>query len=115
MNPPEIIAALKDLYIVSSAAAQRGGYGLEVRDAQWRALARGTEEANAVLHRWIATRETDAIAALRQLAKMCEDVVGLYAMCQKCPPAVWREVSRLGREAYECVNLTVTPRREADA
>ena len=101
---PQVIAALKDLYIVSSAAAQRGAYALEVRDAQWRALARGTREAKAVLDQQIVTSETHATTMLRHLAIMCESLLDHHAMCQKCPSAAWREVSRLGRDAYECFN-----------
>jgi hypothetical protein len=77
--PPAVIAALRDLYIVSSAAAQRGAYALEVRDAHWRALARGIQEAKAVLDPQIATRETHATALLRQLASMCEDLLDRHA------------------------------------
>ena len=109
MPQPEVITALKNLYIVSSAAAQRGAYALEVRDAQWRALAQGTEEARAVLDQQIATRDTHTIALLRQLARMCDDLLNRHAARQDCPSAVWREVGRLGRDAYECINLTVTP------
>jgi len=107
--PPEVITALKNLYIVSSAASQRGAYALEVRDAQWRALVRRTEEAKAVLGQQIATRDTHTIALLRQLAEMCGDLLSRHAARQDCPSAVWREVGRLGRDAYECINLTVTP------
>jgi hypothetical protein len=105
---PEVLTALKDLYIVSSAAAQRGAYALEVRDAQWRALARGTREAKAVLDQPLATRETQATTLLRQLARMCEDLLDGHAMHQECPSAAWRQVGRLGRDAFECVNLAVT-------
>lgn len=114
--PPAVIAALKDLYIVSSASAQRGAYALEVRDAHWRALARGIEEAKAVvLDPQIATRETHATALLRQLASMCEDLLDCHAMGQECPSAAWREIGRLGRDAYECFNLNVTGKTASDA
>jgi hypothetical protein len=101
---PEVIAALKDLYIISSAAAQLGGYGFEVSDTQKKALARKTLEAKGVLDRQKIARETAAAAALRQLVKMCEGIVDLYSTCQACPSAVWREVGRLGREAYEYID-----------
>jgi len=113
--PPAVIAALKDLYIVSSASAQRGAYALEVRDAHWRALARGIEEAKAVLDPQIATRETHATALLRQLARLCEDLLDRHAMGQKCPSTAWREIGRLGRDAYECFNLNVTGKTASDA
>jgi hypothetical protein len=105
---PEVITALKNLYLVSSAAAQRGAYALEVRDAQWRALALRIEEARGVLDQQIATRDTHTIALLRQLAGMCEDLLNRQAARQDCSSAVWREVGRLGRDAYEYINLTVT-------
>jgi hypothetical protein len=113
--PPAVIAALRDRYIVSSAAAQRGAYALEVRDAHWRALARGIQEAKAVLDPQIATRETHATALLRQLASMCEDLLDRHAMGQECPPAAWREIGRFGRDAYECFNLNVTGKTASDA
>jgi len=96
---PELITAIKNLYIVSSAAAQLGGHGLEVREAQWRALAQKTEMARVVLDQQATTRDTDGIAAFHCLAKMCEDVVVLYAMRRPFPTTLWREVGRLGREA----------------
>ncbi|MEX3985292.1 hypothetical protein AB4Y45_40795 [Paraburkholderia sp. EG287A] len=114
-TPSELITALRDLYIVSSAAAQLGGYGLEVHEAQWRALARGTRGAKAVLDQQTAARDTDAITAFRQLAKMCEDILELYARHQKFPSAVWREVGRLGREAYDCIDLCITRQRGGGA
>jgi hypothetical protein len=112
---PAVIAALKDLYIVSSASAQRGTYALEVRNAHWRALAGGIEEAKAVLDPQIATRETHATALLRQLARLCEDLLDRHAMGQECPSAAWREIGRLGRDAYECFNLNVTGKTASDA
>ncbi|SEI27275.1 hypothetical protein SAMN05192544_10854 [Paraburkholderia hospita] len=51
------------------------------------------------------TRDTDVIAAFPHLAKMCEDILQLYAMRQPCPAAIWREVGRPGSEAYECIDL----------
>jgi hypothetical protein len=101
---PEVITALNDLYIISSAGAQLGGYGLDVSDAQRRALARATSEAKTVLDCVKSACETDAVAALRRLVKMCEGIIDLYSTCQACPSAVWREVGRLGREAYEYID-----------
>jgi hypothetical protein len=51
------------------------------------------------------TRDTDVIAAFPHLAKMCEDILQLYAMRQPCPAAIWREVGKPGSEAYECIDL----------
>ena len=112
---PELITAIKNLYIVSSAAAQLGGHGLEVREAQWRALAQKTEMARVVLDQQATTHDTDGIAAFHCLAKMCEDVVVLYAMRRPFPATLWREVGRLGREAYECIDLFAPRQRAAGA
>ena len=103
-SPQEVIAALTDLYIISSAAAQLGGYGVEVSDLQRRALARETLQAKAVLDQLKMAYETEAVEALRRLVKMCEGIIDLYSSCQGCPSAIWREVGRLGREAYEYVD-----------
>lgn len=67
---PEIVVAFRNLYILSSAAAQLGGIGLEVSEIQWRALAGRTEEARTVLH-CEPVGDTDALAALRRLLVMC--------------------------------------------
>jgi hypothetical protein len=96
---PGIEGALRDLYIVSSAAAQLGGYGLEVSELQWRALAERTEMARTVLHRE-ANRDADAIEALRRLLVICEYIIELYIAGRECPSAVWREAGKLGHEAY---------------
>jgi len=107
VSPPEVVTALNALYILSSAAAQRGAYGLEVRDAQWRALSRGTQDAKAILDLHLAHCETYVIELLRQLTTMCEGILDRHATSQECPSAIWREVGRLGREAYECIDLVV--------
>jgi hypothetical protein len=113
--PPEVVTALSDLYILSNAAAQRGTFGLEVRDAQWRALARGTQHAKLVLDRQRIVCETHAIGLLRRLTSMCEGILDRHATSQECPSVIWREVGRLGRDAYECIDLIVGRQREADA
>ncbi|MBV8627521.1 MAG: hypothetical protein JO371_06570 [Paraburkholderia sp.] len=113
--PPEVVTALNDLYILSNAAAQRGTYGLEVRDAQWRALARGTQDARLVLDRQLPACETHAIGLLRRLASICDGILDRHATSQECPSAIWREVARLGRDAYECIDLIVHCERGSDA
>lgn len=57
----------------------------------------------------------DAIVLLRQMTKVCQGLVDRHAAHQEIPFAVWREVGRLGHDAYEWVNLTVPRRRGADA
>jgi hypothetical protein len=49
--PPEVIVALENLYIVSSALAQRGTYAQEIRDSQWLAMIQRALEANTALDR----------------------------------------------------------------
>jgi hypothetical protein len=90
---------LRDLYIVSSAAAQFGGFGLEVSELQWATLAERTEAARAVLDRE-SIRDADTAAALRRLLQSCEYIVGLHTAGRECPPAIWREAGRLGRDVY---------------
>lgn len=107
---PAVIAALNELYIVSSAAAQRGAYGLDVRDAQWKALCRATRQAKVVIGQLLSGSETRASVLLRELTETCEKLLDRHASNQGCPTAVWREVARLGREAYECLNLLPTQR-----
>ena len=102
----EVVMALKDLYIVSSAAAQRGAHALEVLDSQWRALARETREARAILDQQIASVDMSAVVLLQQLSGICEDLLDRRAMHHETPSAVWREVGRLGRDAYECLTST---------
>ncbi|WP_206997857.1 hypothetical protein [Trinickia mobilis] len=113
--PPEVVTALSDLYILSNAAAQRGAYGLEVRDTQWRALARGTQDAKRVLDRQLSACETQAIGLLRRLTSMCEGILECYTASRECPSAIWREVGRLGRDAYECIDLIARRQRGTDA
>jgi hypothetical protein len=112
---PEVITALKDLYIVSSALAQRGANALEIRDDQWRAMAQRAREAKMALDLHGDQIETHAVGLLRQMAKICESLVDRHAARQEIPYAVWREVGRLGRDAYECVNLSAPAQRGADA
>jgi hypothetical protein len=112
---PEVITALKDLYIVSSALAQRGANAREIRDDQWRAMAQRAREAKMALDLHGDQIETHAVGLLRQMAKICESLVDRHAARQEIPYAVWREVGRLGRDAYECVNLSAPAQRGADA
>lgn len=99
LTPSETVTMLRDLYIVSSAAAQFGGFGLEVSELQWATLAERTEAARAVLDRE-SIRDADTAAALRRLLQSCEYIVGLHTAGRECPPAIWREAGRLGRDVY---------------
>ena len=112
---PEVITALKDLYIVSSALAQRGANAQEIRDDQWRAMAQRAREAKTALDQHGDRIETHAIGLLRQMTQICQSLVDCHAARQEISFAVWREVGRLGRDAYECVNLSAPAQRGADA
>jgi len=100
----EIILALNALYIVSSALAQRGAYAQEIRDAQWRIMTQRVDEATWVLDQFKEMPETHALALLRRMAKICRDLLDRRAAHQDIPIAVWREVGRLGSDAYDCIN-----------
>jgi hypothetical protein len=113
--PSEVITALKNLYIVSSALAQRGTYAQEIRDSQWRTLAQRVAEAKTALDEHQQRPETHAVALLREMTRACEDLIELHATRQGTPFAVWREVGRLGHDAYESVNATAPHRRGSDA
>ncbi|MFL9964711.1 hypothetical protein PQR02_27335 [Paraburkholderia sediminicola] len=110
---PGIVGALRDLYIDSSAAAQLGGYGLEVSELQWRALAERTETARLVLHRE-PIGDADTEAALHRLLVICDYIIELYIAGRECPSAVWREAGKLGREAYGYIDRGVNPKRGSD-
>jgi hypothetical protein len=112
-SPPEVVTALGELYILSNAAAQRGTHGLEVRDSQWRALARGAQDARSALDRQLPACETHAVALLRRLLSTCENILDRHATSEGCPSAIWREVGRLGRDVYECIEL-IARRRGAN-
>jgi len=109
LPPPEVITALKDLYIISSALAQRGAYAQEILDAQWRTMAQRAQEAKTALDHYGEKPETHAVVLLRQMAKVCQGLVDRHAARQEIPFVVWREMGRLGRDAYECVNLDRPP------
>lgn len=113
--PPGVITALKNLYIVSSALAQRGTYAQEILDSQWRTMAQRAQEARTALDQHGERPETHAIVLLRQMTNVCQGLVDRHATRQQIPFAVWREVGRLGHDAYEWVNLTAPRRRIADA
>jgi len=102
----EIVLALNALYIVSSALAQRGAYAQEIRDSQWRIMAQRVHEAKWVLDQLGEKPETHAIALLNRMAKVCLDLVDRHAAQQDIPIAIWREVGRLGSDAYDCINAT---------
>ncbi len=96
-------AAFNELYLVSGAAAQLGAYGLQVQDVQWHALARASRHASTVL----AARtegESEAMAAFRRLALLCDELLDRRAMGHACPSAVWRDLARAGRDAYEQID-----------
>jgi hypothetical protein len=109
-HTPQVITALKELYIVSSAAAQRGTHALDVRDAQWRALDHETRRAQAVIDQLLPEYQTQAVTLLRDLAHKCSTLLDRRATFQESPAAMWRDVTRLGREAYEYLDL-LTPDR----
>lgn len=93
-------AAFKALYLVSGAAAQLGAYGLRIEDSQWHALAQAARDANNALlaHDHI---ESETIAAFRRLSALCEHLLEHRARGHACPSAVWRDLARAGRDAYE--------------
>lgn len=116
MVPPrQVITALENLYIVSSALAQRGTYAQEIRDSQWRTIVQRVQEAKTALDQHGHNPETHATVLLRQMTKVCEGLIDLNAVRREIPFGVWREVGRLGRDAYEWVNMTAPRRRDADA
>jgi hypothetical protein len=47
------------------------------------------------------------------MTRVCEDLIDMHAARREIPFAVWREVGRLGRDAYDWVTLT-SPRRRGD-
>jgi hypothetical protein len=96
----QALAALKALYLVSGAAAQLGAYGLRLDDTQWNALAQAARDANRALlvHDHIGR---DTVAAFRRLSALCEDLLERRAMGQASLSAVWHELARAGRDAYE--------------
>jgi hypothetical protein len=110
---PDIVGAFRDLYILSSAAAQLGGYRLEVSEQQWRALAERTEKARTVLHRE-PVGDTDAVAALGRLLDICEYLIKLHIAGRERPSAFWREAGKLGREAYGYIDPGVNGKRGPD-
>ncbi|MFM0150123.1 hypothetical protein [Paraburkholderia sp. RL18-085-BIA-A] len=112
--PPEVISALKNLYIVSSALAQRGTYAQEIRDSQWRTMVQRAQEAKTALDQHGEGPETHAIVLLRQMTAACQGLVDRHAARREIPFAVWREVGRLGHDACEWVNLTARRGRDAD-
>jgi hypothetical protein len=113
--PPEVIVALENLYIVSSALAQRGTYAQEIRDSQWRAMIQRVQQANTALDRHGEAPETRAIMLLRQMTKACQDLVDCHAARHEIPFSIWRKVGRLGHDAYEWLNLVISRRRGTDA
>lgn len=93
-------AALKELYLVSGAAAQLGACGLLVQDVQWQALVRASHTARAVLGAR-TDGEGEAAAAFRRLAALCDDLLDRRAMGHACPSSIWRDLARAGSDAYE--------------
>lgn len=102
-------AALKELYLVSGAAAQLGASGLQVQDMQWQALERATRNASAVLHvrdggDGSVESESEAMKSLQRLSMLCDELLGRRALGHVCPSAIWRDLARAGRDAYEQLN-----------
>jgi hypothetical protein len=96
----QALAALRALYLVSGAAAQLGKNGLQIEDIQWEALAQAARDANNALQAQDHLR-SDAIAAFRRLAALCEAVLLRRATGHACPSSVWSDLARAGRDAYE--------------
>jgi hypothetical protein len=112
--PPEVITALKNLYIVSSALAQRGTYAQEIRDSQWRTMVQRAQEAKTALDRHGKGPGTRAIVLLQQMTRACQGLVDRHAARQEIPFTVWREVGRLGHDAYEWVSQAAPRQPGAD-
>ncbi|WOD19085.1 LysR substrate-binding domain-containing protein [Paraburkholderia kirstenboschensis] len=74
VEPPEVITALKDLYIVSSALAQRGAYAQNILEAQWRTMAQRAQEAKIRPEDLVG--ETFIIASNK--ARVLHDVIERY-------------------------------------
>ncbi|MDG0024220.1 hypothetical protein [Trinickia sp. Y13] len=99
----QVRAALRELFLVSGAAAQLGAHGQRVQDAQWQALARAMTHASAVLGAR-DRRESEPMASFRRLAGLCDELLGRRALGHVCPSALWRDLARAGREAYEQID-----------
>lgn len=93
-------AVVKELYLVSGAAAQLGAYGLPVQEIQWEALARAARNASGVLGLG-AESESEAMTAFRRLAVLCDDLLDRRASGHVCPSGIWRDLARAGRDAYD--------------
>ncbi|WP_206952161.1 hypothetical protein [Trinickia acidisoli] len=93
-------AAFKALYLVSGAAAQLGASGLQVQDAQWQALASAARSASAALPGH-DDGESDTLAAFRRLSTLCDHLLERWATGHASPSAMWRDLARAGRDAYE--------------
>ncbi len=102
-SAPQARAAFKALYLVSGAAAQLGASGQRVQEIQWLALARAARNASAVLGAR-GQNESEATASFRRLADLCEDLLARRALGHACPSVVWRDLARVGRDAYEQID-----------
>jgi len=96
-------AALRALFLISGAAAQLGAHGQPVQDAQWHALERAMSDASIVLGAR-ARRESEPMASFRRLAVLCDELLGRRALGHVCPAALWRDLARAGRDAYEQID-----------
>lgn len=102
-------AALKELYLVSGAAAQLGASGLQVQDMQWQAIERAVRNASAVLRVRDGSgasngSESEAMKSLQRLSMLCDELLGRRAMGHVCPSTIWRDLARAGRDAYEQID-----------
>ena len=96
-------AVLKAFYLVSGAAAQLGASGQPIRKCQWLELARTARNASAVLGAR-DENESETMASFRRLADLCEALLARRALGHACPSGVWRELARVGRDAYEQID-----------
>ena len=99
-------AAFNALYLVSGAAAQLGAYGLQIEDGQWQTLAQAARDANTALQAYANAHahvldEGDAVAAFRRLSLLCDQLLERRATGHASSSAVWRDLARAGRDAYE--------------
>jgi hypothetical protein len=103
----DMIQAVRALYLVSSAAAQLGRSGLEVTASQWHGLLECTRRARAVIDQADVMDASGLCRTLRELVLVCEEILeqGAPGMCS---PSLWRSAGRIGREAYECAEGSIT-------
>ncbi|MEX3897860.1 hypothetical protein [Paraburkholderia sp. BR10954] len=114
-GPGDIANAVKDLYLLSSAAAQLGGSRFELTDPQWRRLLEGTRRARAVMDQLNAEKENCVFRGLYELVQVCEEILETSRLEGRCPPGLWLRASRIGRQAYECAQTWIPAAGTAEA